>query len=88
MTVTAFKPWLYVASHIFFFFFFFFPTGLVHLYIAGLPLRSCRTSGAPSVQGSAQCEFFSVSGSSRIRTHVLVIRRRSLNRYPILYCDT
>ena len=42
----------------FFFFFFFFPTGLVRLYIAGLPLRSCRTIGAPSVQGSAQCAFF------------------------------
>ena len=43
---------------IFFFFFFFFSTGLVRLYIAGLPLRSCRTIGAPSVQGSVQCAFF------------------------------
>ena len=49
----------------FFFFFFFFPTGLVQLNIAGLPLRSCQTIGAPSVQGSAQCPFF-VSGSCRI----------------------
>ena len=57
--------------------FFCFSTGLVRLYIAGLPLRSCRTIGAPSVQGSAQCPFFSVSGSSRIRTHILVIRRRT-----------
>ena len=37
---------------------FFFPTGLVRLYIAGLPRRSCQTIGAPSVQGSAQCPFF------------------------------
>ena len=40
----------------FFFFFFFFSTGLV---LVRLPLRSCRTIGAPSVQGSAQCAFFS-----------------------------
>ena len=36
-----------------------FSTGLVRLYIAGLPLRSCRTIGAPSVQGSTQCALFS-----------------------------
>ena len=36
----------------------FFSTGLVRLYIAGLSLRSCRTIGAPSVQGSTQCAFF------------------------------
>ena len=30
----------------------FFSTGLVRLYIAGLPLRSCRIMWAPSVQGS------------------------------------
>ena len=42
----------------FFCFFFSFSTGLVRLYIAGLPLRSCRTFGAPSVQGSDQCAFF------------------------------
>ena len=35
-----------------------FSTGLVRLYIARLPLRSCQTIGAPSVQGSAQCPFF------------------------------
>ena len=35
-----------------------FSTGLVRLYIALLPLRSCETIGAPSVQGSAQCLFF------------------------------
>ena len=40
------------------FFSVFFSTGLVRLYIAGLPLRSCQTVGAPSVQGSAQCPFF------------------------------
>ena len=38
--------------------FIFFPTGLVRLYIAGLPLRSCQTFGAPSVQGSAQSLYF------------------------------
>ena len=42
----------------YFFFFLFFSTCLVRLYIAGLPLRSCQTIGAPSVQGSAQCRFF------------------------------
>ena len=42
----------------FVFLFFFFSTGLVRLYIAGLPLRSCHTIGATSVQGSAQCLFF------------------------------
>ena len=40
------------------FFFSGFSTGLVRLYIAGLPVRSYRTIGAPSVQGSAQCAFF------------------------------
>ena len=35
-----------------------FSTGLVQLYIAGLPLRSCQTIGAPSVQGSAQSLYF------------------------------
>ena len=42
----------------FFLFSLFFSRGLVRLYIAGLPLRSCRIIGAPSVQGSAQCAFF------------------------------
>ena len=32
--------------------YFFFSTGLVQLYSAGLPLRSCRTIGALSVQGA------------------------------------
>ena len=45
-----------------FFFFPFFSTGLVQLYIAGLPLRSCRTIRTPSVQGSSQCPFFSFLG--------------------------
>ena len=43
---------------VFFCVFFCFSIGLVRLYIAGLPLRSCRTIGAPSVQGSAQCASF------------------------------
>ena len=42
----------------FFVFVFVFSTGLVRLYIACLPVRSCQTIGAPSVQGSAQCLFF------------------------------
>ena len=41
-----------------FYSFIFVPTGLVGLYIAGLPLRSCQTIRASSVQGSAQCPFF------------------------------
>ena len=48
---------------------FFFPlgfsTGLVQLYIAGLPLRSCWTIGAPSVQGAfpnVQFSFLAVAG--------------------------
>ena len=44
--------------HEYFVFVFVFSTGLVRLYIAGLPLRSCRTIGAPSVQGSTHCAFF------------------------------
>ena len=47
-----------------------FSTGLVLLYIAGLPLRSCWTIGLPSVV--PQCPFF-VSGHSGIQTHVLGI---------------
>ena len=48
----------HIFGHVtFFFFVFVFSTGLVRLYIAGLPLRSCRTIGAPSVQGSTQCAF-------------------------------
>ena len=64
-------------------FLFFFPTGLVQLYIAGLPLRSCWTIVAPSVQGSTQCLFF-VSGSGRIQTHVLIIARQACYRYATL----
>ena len=41
-----------------FFCFFLFSTGLVQPYIAGLPLRSCQTIGAPFVQGSAQSLCF------------------------------
>ena len=56
-------------------FFFFFSTGLVRLYIAGLPLRSCWTTGPPSVcvcvwgggggGGGLSVSIF-VSGHSRI----------------------
>ena len=42
----------------FVFLFFVFSTGLVRLHITSLPLRSCQTIGAPSVQGSAQCPIF------------------------------
>ena len=51
-------PALIRPNNIFFFFFFFFSTGLVRLYIAGLPLRSCRTIGAHSVQGSTQRPYW------------------------------
>ena len=50
------------------FFSFFFPVfslGLVQLYIAGLPLRSCWTTGAPSVQGAfpnVQFSFLAAAG--------------------------
>ena len=47
-----------MESGFFFVLFFCFSTGLVRLYIPGLPLRSCQTIGAPFVQGSAQCPFF------------------------------
>ena len=50
--------YIILMCFLFLFFFLVFPTGLVRLYIAGLPLRSCQTIGAPSVQGSAQCLFF------------------------------
>ena len=51
-----------------FFFGFVFSTGLVQLYIARLPLRSCWTIRVPSVQGAIPMSIF-VSGSSRIQTH-------------------
>ena len=47
-----------INDFFFFFFFFSFSTGLVRLYIAGLPLRSCQTIGTPSGQGSAQSLYF------------------------------
>ena len=63
-----------------YFFFSFFSTGLVWLYIAGLPLRSCRTIGAPSVQGSAQCPFFSFLAAAGFETHVLVLTMQTSYR--------
>ena len=45
-----------------------FSPGLVQLYIAGLPLRSCPDLGPP--YHVPQCPVF-VSGCSRIQTHVL-----------------
>ena len=62
----------------FFFFFSFFSTGLVRLYIAGFPLRFCRTIGAPSVPN---VRYF-VHGSSG--THVLTLTRRTFYRYAML----
>ena len=35
-----------------------FSTGLVQLYIAGLPFRSCWTTGAPSVEGAIPMSNF------------------------------
>ena len=55
--------------------FFFPPTGLVRLYIASLPLRSCRTIGAPSVQGSVQCAFFSFLLYVRKFAHAKMLNR-------------
>ena len=60
-----------------------FSTGLVQLYIAGLPLRSCQTIGAPSVQGSAQGPFFSFLVAAGFEPTFLSLRSESLNRYPI-----
>ena len=75
-------------SYIFFGFWFFgFSTGLVWLYIAGLPLRSCRTIGAPSVQGSAQCAFFSFLVASGFKPTSLSLRSGQINHYPILTKD-
>ena len=65
------------------FFAFGFSTGLVRLYIAGLPLRSCWTIGPPS-EGSAQCPFFVSAGSSGTRTHVLYLMRRTRYHYAML----
>ena len=68
----------------FFFFFSFFSTGLVRLYVAGLPLRSCRTIGAPSVQGSAQCAFFLFLVAARFEPMYFSLGSEHLNHYPIL----
>ena len=65
-------------------FFFFFSTGLVRLYIAGLPLRSCRTIGAPSVQRSAQCAFFPFLVAAGFEPTSLSLRDGRFNPYPIL----
>ena len=61
-----------------------FSTGLVRLYIAGLPLRSCRTIGAPSVQGSAHCAFFPFLVAAGFGPTSLSLGGGRLNRYPIL----
>ena len=42
----------------FVFLFFCFSTGLVRLYIAGLPLRSCRTIGNLLCRGLPNVRFF------------------------------
>ena len=54
-------------------------SGLVRLYIAGLPLRSCQTIGAPSVQGSAQCPMQQQDSKPRpVDNHVDVLPLRHL----------
>ena len=68
----------------FFFFSFFFPTGLVRLYIAGLPLSSCHTIRAPSVKGSAQCAFFSFLVAAGFEPTYFSLGSGHLNHYPIL----
>ena len=65
-------------------FFFVFSTGLVRLHIAGLPLRSCHTIGAPSVQGSAQCAFFSFLVAAGFEPTYFSLGSGHLNHYPIL----
>ena len=68
----------------FVFLFFCFSTGLVRLYIAGLPLRSCRTIGAPSVQGSTQCAFFSFLVAAGFEPMYFSLGSEHLIHYPIL----
>ena len=59
-----------------FFLFPFFSTGLVRLYIAGLPLRSCWTIGLPSVGGSPNVRFsFLVTSGFEPTSWVLPCRR-------------
>ena len=78
-----------LTSALFRFSLFFFPfsfcsTGLVRLDIASLPLRSCQTIGAPSVQGSAQCLFYSFMAAAGFETHILVITMRTSYRCATL----
>ena len=79
-------PVVLLHNSFFFFSFFFsgFSTGLVQLYIAGLPLRSCRTIGAPSVQGSTQCAFFSFLVAAGFEPSYFSLGIGHLNHYPIL----
>ena len=71
-------------AHLFFLVFFVrFSAGLVRLYIAGLPLRSCPDHWANFCEGVPQC-LISVSGISRIRTHVLDIAMRTCYRCATL----
>ena len=67
-----------------FFFPFYFSTGLVRLNIAGLPLWSCPDPWATYCGGGPPMSVFFVSGSSRIRTHVLVIAMRTCYGYSTL----
>ena len=68
--------------HITQFFSRFFSTGLVRLYIAGLPLISCQT-----MQGVLPNVCFFIFGSSRIRNHILVITMRTSYRCSPLTPD-
>ena len=63
------------------------------LYIASLPLRSCQTIGAPSVQGSAQCLFFRFwqqqdSNPGDYHADVLLLRHCSSNSVDKMTFDT
>ena len=63
--------------------------GLVQLWFAGLPLRSWWTIGAPSAQGAFPMSNFrfGLSGSSGIRTLVLVLTNTVLwYRVPNIAC--
>ena len=75
---------VFVEFFYFLFFFLIFSTGLVRLYIGGLPLRSCRTIGAPSVQGSAQCAFFAFLVAAGFEPTSLSLGGGRFNCYPIL----
>ena len=73
-----------------FFLFFFFSTGLIQLYIAGLPLRSCSTIGLPSVGGPPNFHFRCChsrdSNPDRVNANNKCQRLKGIG-HPDLYCS-